>query len=55
LPIEKASKTNVWRWYFTTGGHPPYDPSKRYCPGRPGRSEHFLLGTAMSAHSRRRM
>ena len=30
LPIEKASKSNVWRWYFATGGHPPYDPSKRY-------------------------
>jgi hypothetical protein len=30
LPLAQARKTNVWRWYFRTGGHPPYDPGKRY-------------------------
>ena len=30
LPMEDARKTNVWRWYFKTGGHPPFDPRKKY-------------------------
>ena len=30
LPIEQARQSNVWRWYFRTGGHPPYDPFKEY-------------------------
>ena len=30
LSKEQARKTNVWRWYFQTGGHPPYDPNKHY-------------------------
>jgi hypothetical protein len=30
LPATDAKRTNVWRWYLSTGGHPPYDPSRRY-------------------------
>jgi len=30
LPANQARETNVWRWYFKTGGHPPYDPFKEY-------------------------
>jgi hypothetical protein len=30
LPAEQARESNVWRWYFRTGGHPPYDPFKEY-------------------------
>ena len=30
MSAAQARKSNVWRWYFTTGGHPPYDPKERY-------------------------
>jgi len=30
LPADQARESNVWRWYFRTGGHPPYDPFKEY-------------------------
>jgi hypothetical protein len=36
LPKDQAKETRVWRWYVTTGGHPPFDPNKHYEQGLSG-------------------